>query len=252
MVFGQYAKYYDVIYGRKSYRRECLYLERLFRRHAKRQVKTILDLGCGTANHMIPFLEKGYAVTGIDASGEMLKHAGQKLSRRDLKAELIRGKLQSFHLNKKFDTVLCLFSVINYLVREKDLSSTLENVVSNMKKTSVFIFDFWNKPAVEAYYTPRKKNIFAIDGMSLERRSKTKIYPRKSLCEVNYTCSLRRNGRLLERNQEKHVVRYFSVEEMAGYLKEAGLRPVDVHPFMNPKGKIKKNTWDVTMVAQKI
>lgn len=252
MVFDGYAQYYDVIYRRKNYKKECVYLEKLFKKHAPRRVKTVLDLGCGTANHMVPFLEKGYKMTGVDASGQMLKLASQKLDKLNLRAELLKGKLQSFQLDHKFDTVICLFSVIDYITQKKALSLMLENVARHMKKTSLFIFDFWNESAVSGYYSPRKTNLFEFDGKTLERSSVTQVNSLKRLCEVNYTCSVRQNGKLLERNQEKHVLRYFSIDEMREHLKSVGLRAIDTHPFLNAQGKIKKNTWDVTMVAQKV
>ena len=252
MVFGWYAQYYDVIYKRKDYKKECMYLEGLFRKHSQRKVKTVLDLGCGTASHIIPFIEKGYKVTGVDASAQMLKLAVQKLGKLKLKAELSREKLRSFRLGRKFDVILCLFSVIDYITRRKSLLSALENIAGHMKKNSLFIFDFWNESAVNGQYSPRKTNLFKVNGKVFERSSITRIYPSKRICEVSYTCSLRQSGRLVRQDREKHVLRYFSTDEMRGYLEMAGLKMIDAHPFLNPNGKVRKNTWDVTMVAQRL
>jgi predicted TPR repeat methyltransferase len=54
MVFGNYARFYDNLYSDKDYAAECRYLEKLFRRHSGRGVRSILDLGCGTGNHDLP------------------------------------------------------------------------------------------------------------------------------------------------------------------------------------------------------
>ena len=215
-------------------------------------MRTILDLGCGTANHMIPLIKKGHILTGIDASAQMLKMAMQKLDYSNLKADLHRLKLQSFRLNRKFDVVLCLFSVIDYITPKKELLSVLKNIAKHMRNTSLFIFDFWNESAVEGYYSPSKRDLFKVNGKILERRSATKIYPSQNLCEVQYTCSLRQNGKLFGRDREKHLLRYFEIDEMQRYLSVAGLKAIDIHPFLNIGGKIKKNTWDITMVAKKV
>jgi len=251
MVFAQYAQYYDVIYGNKDYKKECTYLEQLFQKFASKKTKTILDLGCGTANHMIPLLQRGYTMTGIDGSAQMLKIAAQKLDNFNLKGNLVKQKLQTFTLNQKFDVVLCMFSVIDYITQKKGLLSMLNNVAGHMKKGSLFIFDFWNESAVEGYYSPSKRDFFKVNGKILERRSTTKLYPSQNLCEVQYTCSLRQNGKLFERDREKHILRYFEIDEMQRYLSLAGLKAIDIHPFLNIGGKIKKNTWDITMIAQK-
>jgi SAM-dependent methyltransferase len=200
---------------------------------------------------MIPFLKKGYKVTGVDASAPMLRLAARKLKASGLKAELFKGRLQSFQPNHKFDAVLCLFSVIDYMIHKKDLVSAFKNISGHMKKTSLFIFDFWNEDAVTGYYSPRRKNIFRVDGKVLERSSATTIYPSQRICEVHYTCSLKQSGRVVQRDREKHTLRYFVVDEMKNYLKMSGLKTLDVHPFLASGGRIKKNTWDVTIVAQR-
>lgn len=251
MIFDQYARYYDIFYKNKSYKKEVLYLDRLFRKYRKAMTRTVLDVGCGTANHMIPLLEHGYRVTGVDASREMLKIAREKLDRKRFKAELVNESSQAFAINRKFDAVVCLFSVINYAAANNDIIRVLKNICAHMKKDSLFIFDFWNADAVVGHYKPRKRNIFRKDGMDVERCSATKVYPSRKRCEVNYTCTLRQGGRVIRRDKEKHVLRYFSPEEMTDCLHRAGLKVVDMHPFLNFGGKIRKNSWDVTAVARK-
>ena len=87
--------------------------------------------------------------------------------------------------------------------------------------------------------------------MEIERSSATTLYPSQKRCEVDYTCTLKQNGRVVRQDEEKHVLRYFSLEEMTDYLNKAGLKIIDMHPFLNFGGKIRKNSWDVTAVARK-
>lgn len=252
MIFNQYAHYYDIFYKNKRYKKEILYLERLFKKYRKTKTRTVLDVGCGTANHMIPLIEHGYSVTGVDVSIQMLKIAGEKLHRTGLKANLIQDSSQTFAINQKFDAVICLFSVINYAAANGDILRTLKNICTHMTRASIFIFDFWNASAVIGYYRPRKRKDFHKNGMDLERHSATKVYPSQKRCEVNYTCTLRENGRVVRRDKEKHVLRYFSPGEMKGYLAQAGFKVIDMHPFLNFGGKIRKDSWDVTAVAMKV
>lgn len=251
MIFNQYAHYYDIFYRHKGYRKEIAYLERLFRKYGKMKIRTVLDVGCGTASHMIPLIERGYKVTGVDVSAQMLKIAQEKLSRASLKADLVKGSFQAFAIGRKFDAVICLFSVINYVAANGDIVKALRNIRVHMGRDSVFIFDFWNANAVVDHYRPRKSAHFRKNGMDLQRQSVTKVYPSQKRCEVNYTCTLRQDGRFIRRDEEKHVLRYFSPEEMTDYLRKAGLKVVDMHPFLNPGGKIRNNSWDVTAVARK-
>lgn len=252
MFLKQYANYYDIIYKKKGYIKESNYLQNIFKQHLDYDPKTILDLGCGTGNYMIPLLRRGYYVTGLDASESMLTVANKKLCSIGLSADLFERKLQSFDIKKKFDVVICMFSVIDYVTKTNDLKKTFANVVKHMKKKSIFVFDFWQDTAVENYYTPQKKKVYRVGKRVLTRESKTKILSKKNICEVSYACTLKESSKILAKDKEKHIVRYFSIEEMIGFLKKAGLWAVDIHPFMNLNGKIKKNTWDITIVAKKL
>jgi ubiquinone/menaquinone biosynthesis C-methylase UbiE len=49
----KYAQYYDLIYKNKNYKKECDYLEKIFRKFLNKKPKTILDLACGTGSHAI-------------------------------------------------------------------------------------------------------------------------------------------------------------------------------------------------------
>jgi hypothetical protein len=78
-VFGAYSHYYDLLYEEKNYAKEVEFVSAIIRRHAP-DAKTMLDLGCGTGRHAWGFTQKGYKVTGLDRSAEMLaKAANQEL-----------------------------------------------------------------------------------------------------------------------------------------------------------------------------
>lgn len=49
---------------------------------APRGGERVLDIGCGTGDHLLLFRRKGCDVTGIDPSPHMLKRAGEKLGNR--------------------------------------------------------------------------------------------------------------------------------------------------------------------------
>jgi 2-polyprenyl-3-methyl-5-hydroxy-6-metoxy-1,4-benzoquinol methylase len=44
----------------------------------KNGITSILDVGCGTGDYAIPLAERGYEVTGIDASKERISIANQR------------------------------------------------------------------------------------------------------------------------------------------------------------------------------
>lgn len=250
MFLKQYSHYYDLFYKTKAYSRECAMLEELFKKYAGSKPKTILDLGCGTGSHIAELAKRGYEVTGIDRSREMLAVARKKL-KKFRKIRLISSTFQTFHLGQKFDAVICMFSAINYLTRLSDLKRMFRNVRHHMRDDSLFVFDFWNGEAVESSYSKRRQGEYHSNGCAISRNSVTTLNRKRRFCTVSYTGTYQKNRKTSTLFQEKHVLKYYKVKEMERLLQQNGFQALEMHPFMEMGGKIKKSTWDVTMVAKK-
>lgn len=69
---------------------------------------SVLDVGCGTGRHAVELASRGYAVTGIDLSAEMLTRAQEKARAANVEVELIPADASCFSLDKKFDGAICL------------------------------------------------------------------------------------------------------------------------------------------------
>ena len=50
MPFGEYAKYYDLLYADKDYAAESAFVGEIIQRHAP-GARLLLELGCGSARH---------------------------------------------------------------------------------------------------------------------------------------------------------------------------------------------------------
>ncbi|MFB6197397.1 MAG: methyltransferase domain-containing protein, partial [Halobacteriaceae archaeon] len=77
--FGEYARYYDLLYRDKDYGEECNFIENTFESYADFPVKTLLDCACGTANHAIRLANRGKTVKGFDQSQTMIDEARGKV-----------------------------------------------------------------------------------------------------------------------------------------------------------------------------
>jgi cyclopropane fatty-acyl-phospholipid synthase-like methyltransferase len=67
----------------------------------------VLDVGCGTGEHVLLAVERGLDATGVDFAPAAIERAKQKARDRGLNARfLIQDALQLAELNAEFDTVL--------------------------------------------------------------------------------------------------------------------------------------------------
>lgn len=152
-----YSDQYDLLYGGKNYEAECDLLEEVFKCYADNKVQSILDLGCGTGNHAIPLVQRGYEVTGVDLSEDMLIHARKKTDHLNLVTDVhqpipvfLQGDLRSLNLNQTFDVVLMMFAVLGYQYSNADVLEALKTARQHLRKGGLLIFDIWYGPAVLA------------------------------------------------------------------------------------------------------
>ena len=105
--------------------------------------KRILDLCCGTGQLAALFLGKGYYVTGIDLSANMLYYAEEnnKIYIKKSKCEFIQDNAANFSLKKKYGLVVSTYDSLNHLEDEQSLKNCFNSTYKILVKDGYFIFD---------------------------------------------------------------------------------------------------------------
>jgi SAM-dependent methyltransferase len=252
-IFGNYSRYYDLLYRDKDYIGEAKFIHQLIQNHAP-QAKSILELGCGTGNHAMLLAKEGYSVHGIDLSEEMLQQARDRLSQfyPDLasKIKISQGDIRQTRLNQKFDVVLSLFHVISYQTTNEDLLAAFNTVKEHLKSGGVFIFDLWYGPAVLTEHPTVRVKRLENEEILVTRIAEPVIHPNKNLVDVNYQVFIQnKNTDAIEEFQETHRMRYLFQPEINLLLNEIGLKLVSSGEWMTDS-ESGLNTWGVYCVAQ--
>jgi SAM-dependent methyltransferase len=104
----------------------------LLRRHSRREVCRVLDLGCG-GGHMDCGLKRHFAIVGVDLSEAMLALA------RKLNPEVtyLRGDLRTPPIDELFDAVY-LGDAVNYMLSEPDLRRAFQAAYDHLAPGGVF------------------------------------------------------------------------------------------------------------------
>jgi SAM-dependent methyltransferase len=97
----------------------------------------VLDVGCGTGKAFPPLLDRGWEVYGCDVSLEMLRRAEAKFDVPVLLADA--RELPDYAY--RFDLVLMLNDVVNYLTEDGDLERCFRGVVKNLAPGGLVCFD---------------------------------------------------------------------------------------------------------------
>lgn len=245
-VFLLYSQYYDLLYADKNYASEINYVENLLSEN-KIFSGSILELGSGTGKHAKLLASKGFHVTGVEKSEEMLKRAEQS----DL-CKFLLGDIANFHIAQKFDVVISLFHVISYITSDSDLENLFKQTSQHLKDGGLFIFDIWYSPCVS--FNQPKVRVKKIDNDEVEitRIAEPIICDEKNLVDVMYTIfSKNKNTDVISCFKELHSMRHFSTPEISLLAKINGLELIKSEEFLTgkPPGK---DTWGVCFVLRKL
>jgi len=100
---------------------------------------TVLDLACGTGRLSIPLQKKGFKVTGLDISSNMLEYAKSKSNQ--LPINYIQGDIRNFQLNKKFDLIIMAGNSFQALLTKEEQCTMFKSVQAHLKQKGLFAFN---------------------------------------------------------------------------------------------------------------
>ncbi|MFA5554641.1 MAG: methyltransferase domain-containing protein [Phycisphaerae bacterium] len=249
-VFNRYAEYYDALYADKNYKQECDFIEKALRKYSKIKVKSILELGCGTGGHAIPLSLRKYEMTGIDASKVMLNAAKDKIISSGMKLNLKRGDIRNFKFTRKFDSIICMFAVLNYVTSNNDLEKTLKNVKRHLKKGGLFICDIWNGLAVMRILPSIRTKTVKKGMTKIIRTAEPELDAANHLCHNHFTMVILEKDKVVEEIKETHSVRYLFPQEITYYLEKAGFEVLEICEFPKLGCRVDENIWNISVIAR--
>ena len=251
-VFGDYARYYDLLYRDKDYVGEAQFVHQLLQRQGK--PRSILELGCGTGAHAQLLAKAGYEVHGVDMSETMLQQARDRqahlASEVAARLDFSLGNIQEVRLDRTFDAVISLFHVVSYQTTNAALRATIATVKAHLKPGGIFIFDVWYGPAVLSNLpTVRVKRLENQDTL-ITRIAEPEMSPNRNEVEVNYQVFIKeKSSGTVAELKETHRMRYLFAPEIEGLLENAQMELVDYREWMSDL-EAGLETWGVYFIGR--
>ncbi len=252
--FGQYAQYYDDMYKNKSYEEETDLIESVFTKFSSIPVKKVLSLGCGTGTYEILMAKRGYEITGVDISAEMLKQAREKIEAAGFadKIKLVEGDIRSMSFLGSFDATIMMFNIAGYIHTPQDLTAVASSVSSQIPQGGVFLFDAWYGPAVVSDPPLDRTKVVEKDGAKITRVTRGVLDTRNKLVKITFDITVVKDGKTSNSVVEEHPMRYWDVEELEQALKAGGLSMVKATAFDNIDMPADQEHWNMQVVSTKI
>ena len=214
------ARCYDRLTADVDYGRWADYVERHFRK-LKRPVRSVVELACGTGSLACLLAGRGYSMTAVDLSPDMLTAAEQKC--RGLDVTLLCQDMSKLNLPPgQADAVTCCLDSVNYVTRPAALRRTFQRVYRALAPGGLFLFDVKTPAALEG--ADGQTCLDEDNGLYCVWRADW--YPRRRVCAYGLDLFVQNEDGLWERGGEYHEEYAYTMDELDGFLREAGFRQI--------------------------
>ena len=186
--------------------------------------RTVVDLACGTGSVTEILARKGYRVTGVDMSEEMLTEAAMKTMDMEQPPMYSCQKLQNLRLPRGVDMAVCALDSLDYILDPADCKEAIRRTYKALNPGGIFIFDV---------NTPEKLRAMD-DQVFLDEDDDVYCVWRGEFDEKTNICSygmdlFQREGKMWRRSFEEHREYAYSQEQLTGFLKDAGFTHIEVY-----------------------
>jgi len=221
--YGPLAPVYDKFTSDIRYVDFVDFYERVFKSRNK-NVKTLLDVGCGTGTLTAIMAQRGYEMVAADASSDMLCIAQEKFSELDnvIPPLFLCQSMTELDLYGTVDATISCLDSVNYLP-PSDMPEFLRLLHLFIEVDGVFIFDI-NSP----------ERLRALDGFtSVDEDENSLCLWRADFDEsenaLYYGMDLfTRRGRFWQRSFEEHVEYAYEPQELVSLLENAGFTNIEI------------------------
>lgn len=139
-MYTDFAEIYDELMSNVDYESWADYYASLMAAFGIREGK-ICECACGTGNLTIPLMQRGYQVTGVDMSQDMLWRASQKARKAGVGIPFVQQDMRKLRLHRKMDAVLATCDGVNYLMTDEDLLAFFTSAYNALRDGGALFFD---------------------------------------------------------------------------------------------------------------
>ena len=228
MIYDLLADFYDRINSEIDYDAWADFIEKIFDREMEARPELVLDLGCGTGKMTLALAKKGYDMTGIDCSVNMLGRAREAAAEAELSDRILWlfQDMRKFELYGTMGAIVSCLDTINHITKEKDLLNVFSLVHNYLDPNGLFIFDVNGKHKFETLYADQtyvfeEERDFCVWENEYSEKS--------HLCRFLITLfSEDEDGRYI-RSEEEQSERMYPLDTLRGALEQTGFEFVGAY-----------------------
>lgn len=138
----RYPHYYAIGYRWNS-EGECAFIEACLKAYGPPNAKRLLDIGCGAGRHLLELARRGYRMTGVDASPEMVAYVKDAARQAHLDITARVDDLCELTVTGTYDAAFCFMDTFRFLLTNDQITEHLRTVASRLAPGGLYLTDFW-------------------------------------------------------------------------------------------------------------
>lgn len=181
----------------------------------------VLDLGCGDGRHSLELARRGYRVTGLDLSEELLDRARSRTAEEGLDITFIQGDMRDPPRISAFDLVVNFFTSFGYFHEDGENARVLDAISRALRPGGRFLMDYLNREYVISTLVPADSR--TVEGMEVDQHRWITGDPTAvgDHVRINKHVRIREEG--AERSYDESV-RMYTLDELDAMMDRAGLK----------------------------
>ena len=222
MIYDLLAPIYDRVNGEIDYSAWADFIEENIKRYnPDMKTELVLDLGCGTGKMTLELARRGYDMTGVDLSSEMLDIARCAAEREGLSDKMLwlLQDITEFELYGTVELCVSCLDTINHLTSPKDLKKCLSLVHNYLVPDGLFLFDINGKRKFEEIYAD---NSYVMEEGSSVCVWQNSYNPKTKLCDFFITLFEEDENGKYDRYDEIETERMYTLRSIKSALAECG------------------------------
>lgn len=248
--YKRFVQYSDIIYDPYISEKEFAFLEWGFNNFAKRKVKKVLDVACGTGRWTIPLRSKGYEVRGIDTSEDVLTVARSKANSKGVKIPFEMIDVREVNYRNSFDAAICMYDSLSYMLSDKDINASLKRMYESLRDGGVLIFDIGNRISLINRHNDFEIRHWEKDNIRIQATSKRRLDEINAVLLHDIFWVVDDNGKI-STYRELYKFRIITYNEMRRLLEEIGFSEIKCFDEFTARTEVKDKATKLIFVAVK-
>jgi SAM-dependent methyltransferase len=193
----------------------------------------VLDAMCGSGRLLVPLLDEGFHVHGVDASTSMIATCDARLQDAGYAATLFKQDVCTLNLPFRYTAALIAGGAFQLVVDADRARSALERIRAHLVPPSLLLIDLFvprhaenppGAPLVEA------RTVALADGTRIAHRCETLVDADGRRIDTRSRFERRMGPAILAREDETVAITWYDEDAIVELLQDAGYRDARIEP----------------------